>query len=79
MVARASTSALRTSTCLIELTAKNVAPPDRIAKGAINYVAWYRKDSGKSWTRIAALTYNDGSRNGELEGASMSRPSSRRC
>jgi len=51
----------------IQLTAENLAPPERVGGGAKAYVAWYRKDSHAKWQRISGLKYDEGSRKAKLE------------
>ena len=44
----------------------NLPPPDRVDQAATQYVAWYRKDSGQVWSRIAVLAYEADTREASL-------------
>lgn len=44
----------------------NLPPPDRVDQTATQYVAWYRKDSGEVWSRIAVLAYEADTREATL-------------
>lgn len=47
----------------------NLPPPDRVDQAANQYVAWYRKDSGQIWSRIAVLAYEPDTREASLVSA----------
>lgn len=47
----------------------NLPPPDRVDQAATQYVAWYRKDSGQVWSRIAVLAYEADTREASLVSA----------
>jgi hypothetical protein len=51
----------------VEIT--NLPPPDRVEASSQHYVAWYRRDSGVTWTRVAALAYEPDSREAKLIGS----------
>jgi hypothetical protein len=47
--------------------AENLSPPERILDGGQAYVLWARRNSETPWTRLGALEYQPGSRQGSLE------------
>jgi hypothetical protein len=47
----------------------NLPPPERVDQAATQYVAWYRKDSGQVWSRIAVLAYEADTREASLVSA----------
>jgi hypothetical protein len=47
----------------------NLPPPERVDQAATQYVAWYRKDSGQVWSRIAVLSYEADTREASLVSA----------
>ena len=51
---------------LLEISITNLAPPGRVAEGALHFVAWQRHNGATPWARVAAVKYDDGSRKGEL-------------
>src|SRR5688572_14318031 len=51
----------------VEIT--NLPPPDRVEASSQHYVAWYRRDSNVTWTRVAALAYEPDSREAKLVGS----------
>jgi hypothetical protein len=53
----------------VEFTAKNLAPPERVAQGGNAYVVWYRKDNKATWVRMGALKYDVDDRKGSLRGS----------
>lgn len=53
----------------VELTIVNLAPPDRVAASTSHYLVWYRADSSKPWSRVAAVEYDEDARAGELKGS----------
>lgn len=53
----------------LKISAEHLAPPSRIGSGG-TYVAWFKNEKG-DWTRIGALSYDEGDRKGGLEGASV--------
>ncbi|HKO93433.1 MAG TPA: hypothetical protein VJU61_19905 [Polyangiaceae bacterium] len=48
---------------------KNLPPAERVEESSQHYVAWYRKDSGAVWTRMAALAYEPDSREARMSGS----------
>ena len=52
----------------LEIEIKNLAPAGRVAEGATDYVAWYRKGSDTQWSRIGGVAYDTESREGKLSG-----------
>jgi hypothetical protein len=52
-----------------ELEVKNLPPPDRVAEGATDYVAWSRKNSSATWARLGSLKYESGDRGGSMSGS----------
>jgi len=48
---------------------KNLAPPDRVAPSSQHYVAWYRRGPDAIWTRVAALAYEEDTREATLVGS----------
>jgi len=53
----------------LELEVANLAPPARVSEQATTYIAWYRKDSGATWSRVGGLKYDEGDREGKLAGS----------
>lgn len=51
----------------VEVT--NLPPPDRLDQSGKHYVAWYRRDSGEVWSRIAVLAYEADAREATLVSA----------
>ena len=51
----------------VEIT--NLPPPDRVEASSQHYVAWYRRDSGVTWSRVAALAYEPDAREAKLIGS----------
>lgn len=49
----------------------HLAKPERLADGGAHFVVWYRKNGDAPWTRIAALKYEEGSRTGSIDQASV--------
>ncbi len=47
----------------------NLPPPARIVEKDTTYLAWYRKDSSATWSRIGGLKYDEGDRRGKLSGS----------
>lgn len=54
---------------LLEVEAENLPPPARISEGAKAYAVWYRKDASTQWVRIGNLDYDEGDREGKLQGS----------
>jgi hypothetical protein len=54
----------------IKVNAEHLAPPDRLASGGKVFVVWTKGDKPK-WHRVGALKYEEGSRKGSIEGASV--------
>lgn len=52
----------------IELEVNNLAPPSRVSPDTKSYVVWYRGNADKPWSRVGALTYDEGDREGKFEG-----------
>ena len=55
----------------VSVKIEHLAPPDRLVAGSTNYVVWARRDDGAPWARVGSLKYDNGSRKGELYGASV--------
>jgi hypothetical protein len=55
----------------LKINGEHMAPPDRLVPGASTYVVWARKDDGDKWQRVGALKYDEGSRVGSIEEASV--------
>ena len=53
----------------LDVTISNLVPAERIKEGMKSYTAWYRKDSGGTWSRIGGLKYDAGSRGAKVEGS----------
>jgi len=53
----------------LEMAVANLAPPARVAEKATAYVAWYRKNSSATWSRVGGLAYDEGDRQGKLSGS----------
>jgi hypothetical protein len=53
----------------LEVTIKNLVPAERIKDGMKSYTAWYRRDSGASWSRVGGVKYDTGSRGAKLSGS----------
>ena len=53
----------------VELEVKNLPPPDRVAEGATDYVAWARKSASAVWTRLGSLKYDSKERGGTMKGS----------
>lgn len=56
----------------LTVNARNLPPPDRIKEGLTHFVVWQRKDNDASWARVAALQYDEGSREAKLSEATVS-------
>ncbi len=54
----------------LQITAEHLAPPDRLASDGKVFVVWTKGDKPK-WHRVGALKYEEGSRQGSIEGASV--------
>jgi hypothetical protein len=54
----------------IKISAEHLAPPDRLASGGKVFVVWTKGEKPK-WHRVGALKYEEGSRKGSIEGASV--------
>ena len=50
----------------LEVAAQNLPPPQRVVDGSKNFVAWYRKDTKDTWTRIGSMDYDEGDRKAKL-------------
>jgi hypothetical protein len=53
----------------LSLDITNLPPPERIVDKGKAYLAWYRKDSSTTWSRIGGLKYDEGDRHGKLSGS----------
>lgn len=51
----------------VTLEMKNLAPPDRVAAGTTQYVAWQRKSSDAVWARLGGLQYDAEARTATLK------------
>jgi hypothetical protein len=55
----------------LNITVKNLAPPERLVSDGTDFVVWARKDDDTPWQRVGALKYDTEARKGELVGASV--------
>jgi hypothetical protein len=53
----------------LDVEISNLPPPDRVEASSQHYVAWYRRDSKVTWSRVAALAYEPDSREAKLIGS----------
>ena len=53
----------------LEMDVANLPPPERVAEKATTYIAWYRKDSKSTWSRVGGLKYDASDREGKLSGS----------
>lgn len=53
----------------LDIEVKNLAPPGRVAAGAMVFVVWQRASSQVPWTRIGGLNYEEDSRDGTFHGS----------
>jgi hypothetical protein len=53
----------------LDVEISNLPPPDRVEASSQHYVAWYRRDSKVTWTRVAALAYEADAREAKLIGS----------
>jgi hypothetical protein len=53
----------------LEMDITNLPPPGRINEKATAYLAWYRKDSSATWSRVGGLKYDEGDREGKISGS----------
>jgi hypothetical protein len=53
----------------LDVAVTNLPPPERVEASSQHYVAWYRRDATVVWTRVAALSYEPDSREGQLVGS----------
>ncbi len=53
----------------LEIEVKNLAPPDRVAEGATDYIVWQRSSSSVPWSRVGGLVYDPGARSGQFQGS----------
>jgi hypothetical protein len=53
----------------LQIDVTNLPPPGRVSEAATSYIAWYRKDSSATWSRVGGLKYNDSDREGKLNGS----------
>ena len=53
----------------LEVEVTNLAPPGRVSEKAITYIAWYRKNSSATWSRVGGLKYDEGDREGKIAGS----------
>jgi hypothetical protein len=51
---------------LVEVKAKNLPPPERVMAGSTHFIAWQRKGSDGTWSRIGTLVYDEAGRTGAL-------------
>ena len=51
----------------LTLEVKNLAPPDRVAAGSTQYVAWQRKNSDAVWARLGGVEYDPEARTAKLK------------
>lgn len=55
----------------LNIQVANLAPAARLSDGATEFVVWSRKDDDAKWTRVGALSYDEGDRIGALAEASV--------
>ena len=53
----------------LDIDVTNLPPPGRVSEKATTYIAWYRKNSSATWSRVGGLKYDDGDREGKLSGS----------
>ena len=53
----------------LDIDVTNLPPPGRISEKATTYLAWYRKNSSATWSRVGGLKYDEGDREGKLSGS----------
>lgn len=53
----------------LEIEVKNLAPPDRVASGATDFVVWQRASSSVPWSRVGGLNYDAEARSGNFQGS----------
>jgi hypothetical protein len=53
----------------LKLDIDHLPPASRVDPDSTHYVAWYRRDDKDTWTRLAGLVYEEGSREGTLRTA----------
>jgi hypothetical protein len=51
---------------VVELEIEHLPPAERVHAGSEHYVAWYRRDRGEQWTRLAGLHYEEDEREASL-------------
>jgi hypothetical protein len=53
----------------LEIDVTNLPPPGRVSEKATTYIAWYRKNSSTTWSRVGGLKYDDSDREGKISGS----------
>lgn len=53
----------------LDVDITNLPPPGRVSDKATTYVAWYRKNSNATWSRVGGLKYDEGDREGKIGGS----------
>ncbi|AUX20534.1 hypothetical protein SOCEGT47_010060 [Sorangium cellulosum] len=55
----------------LDVTAKNLPPPERLDASSTAFVVWARPDGSAPWQRIGALNYDADGRTGKLKDVSV--------
>ncbi|WP_437636962.1 hypothetical protein [Sorangium sp. So ce854] len=55
----------------LDISAKNLPPPDRLDPAGSAYVVWARPDSDSPWQRVGALNFDADARTGKLKDVSV--------
>jgi hypothetical protein len=53
----------------LDIDVTNLPPPGRVSEKATTYLAWYRKNSSATWSRVGGLKYDEGDREGKISGS----------
>jgi hypothetical protein len=51
---------------VLDIEIEHLPPAKRVEEGSEHYVAWYRRDRGEQWTRLAGLHYEEEDREASL-------------
>jgi hypothetical protein len=51
---------------VLEIEIEHLPPAERVHAESAHYVAWYRRDRGEQWTRLAGLRYEEDEREATL-------------
>ncbi|WP_437782198.1 hypothetical protein [Sorangium sp. So ce1097] len=55
----------------LDISTKNLPPPDRLDPGGSVYVVWARPDNDSPWQRVGALNFDADARTGKLKDVSV--------